>query len=503
MSANQTRKIISEIPETENPTLDPTAAGAAPEAPPAGVPVKHYHRAEWTAPAGQVQQPGGRSAAPRPGQIILTDDELDDDAAQLDPNNDIDDFIAVFGEYAEQGYQLSLVRLPDPGHLAGRFRTECLDMMSYGQIPFRPSHLVQDIQKYLKSGGKVRVNLKDRRNHYLRGAFFTGIIPDPPESVALDVQQHLTQALATQPHAAAIGQAQQHQPAPLDPLTEALRKAQIAMISRNMERLMSVDAPEQNGPTPAQEEKSVIAKFLLAEPAIRDQAIRNLIGSAQGPDGTPELTGWQWVFLKAVENPQVLQMALAVAPQLLQALPGLKFGPRAPEGVSQAVPTPKTGASGPPAALNGALAVRQRPAPAPQFTPPSGAAYAPPAADERPGAQAAPVFHSPLEDDGEENEMPTANDPSRDTYFMALDALIGHIADNEPISAGAEWLAVLRERFPEQIGQALTMVKIFDVTAIKGFLKMQDESYIEPLQRPHVDEWLEQFKALVMSGALG
>lgn len=419
--------------------------------------------AEWTSDGPPV---GTQTT----GEVIEeTDGEPIDPDSLVDP---LTDFLTAWGAYAEMGYQLSLVRRPD-AHMAGRFYVACDELEPYGQIPFRPTTIIADIQKYFgHSGGRARVSLKDNQAKFITGAHCNFTVPNPLERKPPE-----------QPQTAQTATQQQPPVVQKDALTLALEQALVAKIRRDAEGLLNPGGstqPSAAGFGGVDAEKFAVAKFLMGDAGVRDSVVKNLVGAATGKAGDPELSGWQWIVYQTINSPDAMRALAPLIAPLLGIIPALlsRLGMNG-KGFQTVTHNPN----------NGAINVQPtQPRPPAAGLPQQSTAFAPAASSYV------------VEDEATDEEEET--DSMRDVYYLALDAVIDALQADSPVSNDAPWVVAMKESFPEQIKQALGMVKIFDVDTIKSFLLTQDSNYAAPLNLPHARAWLAQFKAAVDNGQL-
>lgn len=426
----------------------PSPSPAETVQPPPGTPVKTT--VQWEAPAPDKPQPAVEELEPDEPEVF--------DPEVLSPEDIPDDLTIWLEQFAQEAaLDANVVRLADPGHI--RPRVPCRELKAFGRIPFRPDTFIRDIQELEGSGGRYKVSLVDPAiSRFVPGGSWTGIIADPPPNAARSERDY------NNGHADRNGdQTAAPAPPPANEFIQEFQRLLMETMRRNMEKLADPDFGRRDndgdkGETRHAEvvteksEKQVIAEFLMAEPDVRSKVVKNLLsvaGVSSDPDG--ELNGWQRVALRAVDNPQIVQMLLPYVGNVFELIKRLTPG-------RAAAPEPTT--------------TTPRDALPPTFIPPPPPQTYEPSPSER------------------------GNDEGEAVHYVALDALVASLKINAPISNDEAWLIAIRDNYPTEFQHALTVLKTLPLDAVIMLFSGFDNSYKEALQLPHAREWLTNLQQL-------
>lgn len=138
-----------------------------------------------------------------------------------------------------QGFYINLVRLPDPPDMENYFARPNYEPMNHGRLRFNPPTLVADVQKKMRSGGRVRIQLLDSTGKYVKEGGYTGNIGDP--DAAYFVEPLPAPVVESSPAPTIVAPAS----APVDPIRAAMETA----MARRLERMF--DDPPTPPPAPA------------------------------------------------------------------------------------------------------------------------------------------------------------------------------------------------------------------------------------------------------------
>ena len=229
------------------PTSAEASAAATPlphAAPPATIEI-HNHAA---APAPSRNTPSRKKEKPPEPEELASDDDFD--FAPVVDEDETDPVLSFVEEWNDgTPRQMDLIRQSDPPDEL--FIKPCNENKYYPRLAFRPESLVTDVQKRLRSGGKVRIKLIER-GQYVIGGSLTFVVPDPEPSV-----------LATVPEQHAASSSQAPTATPVATANDVVNDAIQVAIAARIKRLFD-EPPAQSNPPPAKSELSDKDKLSLA-----------------------------------------------------------------------------------------------------------------------------------------------------------------------------------------------------------------------------------------------
>jgi hypothetical protein len=424
-------------------------------APPPGTEVITEVTSKWRAPAPSPPVPEVETAAI---------EEPYQPHAELLPPEDVPDELTEWLEQFSDEHNLdaNVVRLADPGHI--RFKNPCRELQAFGRLAFRADTFIKDIQELAGSGGRFKVSLVDNsRSRFIPGGSWTGIIADPANlrdsrepARGYNSPQAGAEINAVAPPQSDNEFVKEFQRLQMDIMRDNLKKLADPNYARNTRAGEADDRPHKDV-----SEKQVIAEFLMSEPGVRSQVVKNLLsvaGVSTDPDG--ELNGWQRIALRAVENKDVMQVVMPFLGNILDLIKNLAPR-RATTEPSAPTPTPPTVATN-------------------MLSPAPGAILSPPQPPNSP-------------------PPPSDDDDSEKVHYVALDALVANLKINAPISTEEAWLIAIRDNYPTEYKHALTVLQTLPLDAVIMLFSGFDDSYKEALQLPHAREWLTNLQQLARS----
>jgi len=422
-------------------------------APPPGTEVTTKIVSEWRAPAPS-------QAAPAKTETTEVEEPYQPHAELLPPEDVPDELTEWLEQFAdEHNLDANVVRLADPGHI--RFKNPCRELQAFGRIAFRADTFIKDIQELAGSGGRFKVSLVDNSvSRFIAGGSWTGIIADPANLRDSREQPrgYNSGAPGAETNATAPPQSdnefvKEFQRLQMDIMRDNLKKLADPNFARDTRANEDGDRPSK-----AVSEKQVIAEFLMSEPGVRSQVVKNLLsvaGVATDPDG--ELNGWQRIALRAVENKEVMQVVMPFLGNILDVVKAL-VPRRAAEPIAPAPPTTV----------------------APNMLSPAPASISPQPPNNPP-------------------PPPGDDDDAEKVHYVALDALVANLKINAPISTEEAWLIAIRDNYPTEYKHALTVLQTLPLDAVIMLFSGFDDSYKEALQLPHAREWLTNLQQLARS----
>jgi hypothetical protein len=220
------------------------AAAPLPHAPPPATIEIHNHAAPSSPPRNTSSR---KKEKPEPEPDPEPEEDFDFSLVEEDETDPLFSFVEEWNDGTPR--QMDLIRQPDPPDEL--FIKPCNENKYYPRLTFRPESLVIDVQKRLRSGGKVRIKLIER-GQYVIGGSLTFVVPDPEPSV-----------LATVPEQHAASSSQAPTATPVATANDVVNDAIQVAIAARIKRLFD-EPPAQSNPPPAKSELSDKDKLSLA-----------------------------------------------------------------------------------------------------------------------------------------------------------------------------------------------------------------------------------------------